>query len=95
MGDIEISDNQELDAGPAREQPSDHILSQLALATIMLSLEVDLLAFVRAANAADASAAPLEQASRRPFARLLRRFAAMNIVFPRRSPHQQLQHRPA
>jgi hypothetical protein len=90
MGDIKISDNQELGADLAREQPSDHILSQLALATIMLSLEVDLLAFVRAVNAADADAAPLEQVSHRPFARLLRSFATVNIRFPWRSP--QLQH---
>ena len=57
MGDIGISYNQEQDADLTRERPSDHILSQLALATIMLSLEVDLLAFVRAVNAADADAA--------------------------------------
>jgi hypothetical protein len=95
MGDIEISDNQEVDADLAREQPSDHILSQLALATIMLALEVDLRAFVRALNAADANAAPLEQASHRPFARLLRRFATMSIRLPWRSGDHQLQHSPA
>jgi hypothetical protein len=95
MGDIGISCNQELDADLAREQPSDHILSQLALATIILSLEVDLLAFVRAVNAADTSAAPLEQASHRPFARLLRRFAAMNVRVPWQSAHHQPQHSPA
>jgi hypothetical protein len=95
MGDIEISDNQELDPHLASEQPSDHILSQLAWATIMLSLELDLLAFVRAVNAADASAAPVEQESHRPFAQLLRRFAAMNVRVPQRPPHDQLQHRPA
>jgi hypothetical protein len=93
MGDIEISDNQELDADPAREQPSDHILSQLALATIMLALEVDLLAFARALNAADTNAAPIEHAPHHPLARLLRRFATTNIRFPWRST--QLQHSPA
>jgi hypothetical protein len=93
MGDIGISYNQEQNADLTRERPSDHILSQLALATIMLSLEVDLLAFVRAVNAADADAAALEQASQRPFAPLLRRFATVNIRFPWRSP--QLQHNPA
>jgi hypothetical protein len=95
MGDIEISDNQELDADLAREQQSDPILGQLALATIMLSLEVDLLAFVRAVNAADASAVPLEQASHRLFARLLRSFAATNIRFPWQAAHHQPQHSPA
>jgi hypothetical protein len=95
MGDIELSRDQELDADLACEQPSDHILSQLALATIMLALEVELLAFVRALNAADANAASIEQASHGPFARLLRRFSAMNNRVPRRSPHQQLQHSPA
>jgi hypothetical protein len=95
MADIEIFDNQELDADLACEQPSDHILGQLALATIMLSLEVELLAFVRALNAADANAALLEQASHRPFARQLRRLAAMNIRFPWQSTHHQVQHSPA
>ncbi|MBV8746319.1 MAG: hypothetical protein JO134_14880 [Xanthobacteraceae bacterium] len=96
MSDVEISYDQELDADLAREQqPSDHILSQLTLATIMLSLEVDMRTFVRALNAAEADAAPVEQAAHRPFARLLRRFATINIRFPWRSPHHQLQHSPA
>jgi hypothetical protein len=95
MGDIGISCSQELDADLAREHPSDHILSQLALATILLSLEVDLLAFVRTLNAADANVAPIAQAQHRPLARLLRRFAAMNVRVPRRSTHHQLQHSPA
>jgi hypothetical protein len=83
MGDIGISYNQDQDADLAREQQaSDPILSQLALATIILSLEVDLLAFVRALNAADAIAAPREQASHRPFARLLRSFATVTGRFP-------------
>ena len=94
MGDIEISDNRELDSELAREQPSDHILSQLALATIMLALEVELLAFVRALNAADANAASIEQASHGPFARLLRRFGAMNGRFPWQSINPPLQHSP-
>jgi hypothetical protein len=94
MGDIELSDDQELDADLACEQPSDHILSQLALATIMLALEVELLAFVRALNAADAHSASIEQASRRPFARLLRRFATMNGRTSWRAAHHQLQHSP-
>jgi len=68
MGDIEISDNRELDSELAREQPSDHILSQLALVTIMLALEVELLAFVRGLNAADAHSASIEQACPGPFA---------------------------
>jgi hypothetical protein len=94
MGDIEIA--YDLHAETAREQQSsDPILSQLALATIMLSLEVELLAFVRALNAADANRAPIEQSSHRPFARLVRGFATMNIRFPRRSTHHQLQHSPA
>jgi hypothetical protein len=95
MGDIEISDNQELDAGLACEQPSNHILSQLALATIMLALEVELLAFVRALNAADANSASIEQASRGPFAGLLRRFPAMSGRRPWRTTPHQLQHSPA
>jgi hypothetical protein len=91
MGDSEISDNQELDAEHAREQqPPDHILSQLALATIMLSLELDLLEFVRVLNAADATAAPTEHAQHNPFARLLRRFATMNTRLPQRSPQLQV-----
>jgi hypothetical protein len=94
MGDIEISDNQELDAGLAREQPSDHILSQLALATIMLALELDLRAFVRTLNEADAQSASIEQASHGPFARLLRRFGAMNGRFPWQSINPPLQHSP-
>jgi hypothetical protein len=95
MGDVELSCNQKLDANLACEQPSDHILGQLALATIMLALEVELLAFVRALNAADAHSAAIEQAADGPFIRLLRRVAAMNIRTPRRSPHHQLQHSPA
>jgi hypothetical protein len=95
MGDIEISDNQQLDADPARAQQSDHILGQLALATIMLSLEVDLLAFVRAVNAAGSNAAPIEQAQHRPFARLLHKVAAMNIRLPWQPAHHQPQHSPA
>jgi hypothetical protein len=94
MGDIEISDDQELDADLAREQPSDHILSQLALATIMLALEVELLAFVRSLNAADAQSVAIEQASRRPFGRLLRRFAGMNGHFPWQSINLPPQHSP-
>jgi hypothetical protein len=94
MRDIELSDNQELDADLAREQPSDHILSQLALATIMLALEVELLAFVRALNEADAQSASIEQASHGPLARLLRRFGAMNGRFPWQSINSPLQPSP-
>jgi len=96
MGDLEISYDQELDADLAGEQqPSDGILSQLALATIMLSLEAELLAFVRALNAAKANAAAIEQAPQRAVAPLLRKFFAMNIRFPWRSTRHQLQHSPA
>jgi hypothetical protein len=86
MGDIEISDNPGLDADLASEQPSDRILSQLALAAIMLALEVDLRAYVRALNAAEAHSASIEQASYGPFARLLRRFAAPCFMAVDQSP---------
>jgi hypothetical protein len=93
MGDIEIAYDQELGADLAREQPDDQILGQLALATIMLTLEMDLRAFVRALNATDANAVAIDQVPHHPFARLLRSFAAANIRFPWRST--QLQHSPA
>jgi hypothetical protein len=95
MADIETAYNQELDADLAREQPADHILSQLALVTIMLSLEVDLLAFVRVLNAADADAAPLEQASHPAFARLVRRLPTANVRLPWQSSPHELHHSPA
>jgi len=96
MADIETAYNQELDADVLCEQePSDHIVSQLALATMMLRLEVDLLACVRALNAADVNTSPIEQASDRPFARLFQGFATMNIRFPWQAPHHQVQHSPA
>ena len=88
MGGIEISDNQALDADLTGEQPSDLILSQLASATIMLSLEVELRACVRAINAAQANPAAIGEAHDRLFAWLLRKF-------PWRSSDHQLQHRPA
>ena len=86
MGDFELSGDQELDADHACDQPSDHIVSQLALATIMLALEVELLAFVRSLNAAEAHSASIEQASYGPFARLLRRFAAPCFMAVDQSP---------
>jgi hypothetical protein len=96
MADIETAYNQELDADVLCEQePSDHIVSQLALATMMLRLEVDLLTFVRNLNAAAANKAPIEQPSDRPFARLLQGFATMNIRFPWQPPHHRVQHSPA
>ncbi len=96
MADIETAYNQELDTDVLSEQgPSDAILSQLALATIMLRLELDLRVFVRALNAADADAAPIEQAPEHSLARLLPRLAAMNIRFPWQSVHHQVQHSPA
>jgi hypothetical protein len=95
MGDIELSFDQELDANPAREQdPSDTILSQLALATIMLRVELDLRAFVRALNATKAAAAPVEQAPHRLSARLLQRFASMNTWFPWQSTSHRIQPSP-
>jgi hypothetical protein len=96
MGDIEISDNQELDADLTREQPSDRILSQLASATIMLSLELELRACVRAINAAAVNPAPIgDPQYRRLFTWLLRQFATMTGRFPWRSAQHQLRHRPA
>jgi hypothetical protein len=96
MGEIG-SYEQELDAALAREQqPSDHILGQLALATIMLRLELDLRAFVRALNAAQARSAATARAPHSPlFVRLLQRFASINIRFPRQSAQHGVQHSPA
>ncbi len=89
MGCIAISSNQEQDADITHEQASDRILSQLASATMMLSLEVELRACVRAINAADANPA----ARHRLFAWLLRKFATLTGRFAWRSPPHQLQHR--
>ena len=92
MADIESAYNHELDSDVLSEQePSDAILSQLALATIMLRLELDLRAFVRTLNAAEATSAPIEQAPHRLFARLLQRFAGMNNWFPGQSTNHRIQ----
>ena len=95
MGDIELSYDQELDANLARERdPPDNILNQLALATIMLRLELELRAFVRALNAAKAISAPVEQAPRHPFAPLLQIFASINNWFPWQSTNHRIQASP-
>jgi hypothetical protein len=95
MGDIELSFDQELDANLAREQdPPDNILSQLALATIMLRLELDLRAFVRTLNATKAAAAPVEQAPHRLSARLLQRFASINNWFSWQPTNHRIQPSP-
>jgi hypothetical protein len=95
MGGIEISYDAERDANPAREQSSDVILNQLVLATIMLSLEMELRAFVRALNAAQAGSAPVKPAQHRLLARLLGKLASFTGRLPARAPQQQLRHSPA
>ena len=92
MADIETAYDQEPDTDVRCEQePSDPILSQLASATIMLRLELDLRAFVRTLNAAKATSAPVEQAPHRLFARLLQRLASMNNWAPGQSTNHRIQ----
>jgi hypothetical protein len=94
MSDIEIACTSGLDEDVAREQPSD-ILNQMAFATMMLRLELDLLAFVRALNAAEANTTPAEQEADPQFAVLLRRLVTLNVPVPQQPPYEQLQHNAA